>query len=299
MRKWPDMIDPPVSEGYSVAPVDQARRTEMETGTARARRVTKARRDRVKAVIRLADAEFDAFRAWYGDEAWSAAGDSDDLALWTRTNLTRAADLIIGPDGQLADVLTENTATGAHSVELALASSVNFDSVSVTLMATVKVTTRPYVRLILVGRDGVLRYATVSTSDGSVIFSTGVTVVVASRGSGWYRITITADTGIGSTAVAARLALLQASGTSSYAGDGSSTLSVCEVQARIGSSVFVRTDAAGDALGASGGSSWVLMPLAVGHGVETLEARFTGPWDASALPGLGWEVSLPLEVRNA
>ncbi len=95
--------------------------------------------------------------------------------------------------------------------------------------------------------------------------------------------------------------LMSDGATSSYAGDGSSALAVCEVQARLvtGYDLFVRSGAGGTALGAAGGSAWVLMPLAFGGGLRTVEARFEGPWHAEALPGLSWQVSARMEGRNA
>ena len=54
-------------------------------------------------------------------------------------------------------------------------------------------------------------------------------------------------------------------------------------------------DSAADA---AGGASWFNIDLAVGAtGIDTVEARFSGPWTADALPGLNWHVSAKLEIR--
>lgn len=49
---------------------------------------------------------------------------------------------------------------------------------------------------------------------------------------------------------------------------------------------------------AAGGSAWFYITLAVGQtGTDSVEARFTGPYQASLLGGLNWSVSATLEVR--
>lgn len=49
---------------------------------------------------------------------------------------------------------------------------------------------------------------------------------------------------------------------------------------------------------AAGGSAWFSVSLPVGEtGLDTKDARFVGPWQATSLPGLLWSVSAELEVR--
>lgn len=53
-----------------------------------------------------------------------------------------------------------------------------------------------------------------------------------------------------------------------------------------------------DAAGAAGGPAWFTgIGLALGNGIVASEARFAGIWQASAVPGLNWQVSARLEVR--
>ena len=65
---------------FGLSPVDPALRTDMEVGAQRVRRITFARNDLVDMAWVMTDAEFAAFRAWWNDEAWSLAGDSESLA---------------------------------------------------------------------------------------------------------------------------------------------------------------------------------------------------------------------------
>lgn len=297
-RTWPDTFGAPISDGYTVSPVDQALRTDMESGTSRSRRITKARRDRINAAIRMNDLMMEAFRVWAGDEYWSAAGDSDDTSLWTRTNFTRQADGQVGPDDALADRFFETTTDGPHKASLNLA-DLNLSGLSFNLLATIKAGGRQFARVSVYDRAGVENYAVFDLTNGLVSSSSGVTASIVSRGNGWWRTKIAVSTGTGTSTVAAQLALMSDAVTTSYVGDTAKWLGTCEICAHSGSDIFVRTDASGNAQGAAGGTAWFFMPLAVGKGVQQLEAKFTGSWEASALPGLGWEITMPLEVRNA
>ena len=55
------------------------------------------------------------------------------------------------------------------------------------------------------------------------------------------------------------------------------------------------------ATGINGGASWFTIDLAVGStGLDVVEARFTGIWQAQPVSGLlFWEVTATLEVRYA
>ena len=154
-------------------------------------------------------------------------------------------------------------------------------------------------RVGLVDRAGVVNYAVVNLTAGTVFSLTGVTCTVVSRGGNWWRVYITAATGVGASAVTAKIWMMSDSTTISYVGATTNWLGVCEVMGRVGNSTFIRTAASGNALGAAGGTAYFIMPLAVGKGIAKLEAKFTGPYSASALPGLGWNITMPLEARNA
>lgn len=59
------------------------------------------------------------------------------------------------------------------------------------------------------------------------------------------------------------------------------------------------TDAQGLALGTAGGSAWFACPVALGGGHVRREVLPLGPANAVPLPGLSWEVTLPVEARDA
>lgn len=55
-----------------------------------------------------------------------------------------------------------------------------------------------------------------------------------------------------------------------------------------------------DAAGASGGAGWFTVSLATGDsGLASRSARFNGAPKYNLLPGLRWQVTAKLEVRNA
>lgn len=301
MRRWPDTLPTPSEPGFGLAPVDQVIRTDMEVGARRVRRVTFARLDHVDVQWTFNDAEMAAFRAWWGDEAWSLAGDSDDLTGWAVSGTTINANVVVGPDNALADRIVEDGGTSQHHAQISLGVGA-LASNTVLCRATIKAAGRGYARLGMVNRAGVLVWTNVDLAAGSLGTSSGlISATLEDRGSGWWRVTITADSGVGGADPILRIAALSDASTVTYAGSAAAALSVCEVNARLvtGYDLFVRTDAAGGALGASGGSAWVEMPLAVGGGYAWREARFTGPFKAQAGAGLNWDVSAALEVRNA
>lgn len=71
---WPATLPNPNASGYSVTPVDPARRTDMEVGAARTRRITKARNDRVQASWSFTDAQMAIFRGWWDADDGAAGG---------------------------------------------------------------------------------------------------------------------------------------------------------------------------------------------------------------------------------
>jgi hypothetical protein len=300
MRKWPDVLPTPSYPGFSLSPVEQSLRTDMEVGAQRVRRITRARNDKFELVWTMTDTEFCAWRAWWADDAWSLAGDSDSLAGWTLVGITRVADAALSPDLALVDRLTEDTATSGHYTQRNLASVTAGGTV--LIRATLKPGGRDNARISYTGWDNVQAYQDINLTTAALGASSGVlSSEVESRGDGWVRVTMTAAAGTGATTPSMRLQSLNASLASTYTGDGASTLSICEVGARMvtGYDLHLRTDSDGNALGAAGGSAWVEMPVAVGGGMVTAEARFTGMFKAQALAGLNWQITAQAEVRNA
>lgn len=82
MATWPATLPKPQAPGYSLNPVDQTVRTDMEFGAARARRRTSARNDKVSVEWVLTDAQMAIFRTWFENAAEAAGG-----ASWFTTSL--------------------------------------------------------------------------------------------------------------------------------------------------------------------------------------------------------------------
>lgn len=300
MRRWPDTLPTPSGPGFGLSPVDPVIRSDMEVGMARVRRVTFARQDIVDMAWRFTDAEMAAFRAWWNDEPWSLAGDSDSLTGWTLNNATIAADALVGPDLVLADRIVEDVATSSHYVSRSLGAG-GLASSTVLCRATIKASGRSHVRFGVVDRAGTVRWTWVDLAAGTLGSQSGlVSRTLQDRGNGWWRVTITALTGVGGSNPVMQIVAASDGSTTVYAGSGAAALDVCEIGARIvtGYDLHLRTDAAGNALGAAGSAGWAEVPVAAGGGFNYVEARFKGPFKATALSGLNWDVSAQMEVRN-
>lgn len=74
MATWPASLPNPSSDGYQVKPADQTVRTDMDSGTARQRRRTTARNDKVSASWFMTDTQLAAFRTWFYDTATGISG---------------------------------------------------------------------------------------------------------------------------------------------------------------------------------------------------------------------------------
>jgi len=301
MRQWPDSLPGPTQRGTRRAPFDPSIRTQMEVGAPRVRRLTQMRRQRVTLTWRFTYAEMDLFEVWHDDLAASLAGTSDDLTGWTTALSTITADTVIGPDGQLADLIVETAATGFHSADIALAGGLP-DNTTTLVRATLRAQGRGFARLGLLDKAGALDSAVVDLTTGALSGATGLlSSTVQSRGNGWWRVTLTAASGVGAIPPRLRIHLFQSAALGDYPGDGVSGVAVCEVQARLvtGLDLFVRTGADGRALGAAGGAGWVLMPIPFGSGLRTVEARLEAPWSAQVIGGIGYKVTAEVEVRSA
>lgn len=301
-RRWPDSLPQTTSEGFSLSPVDQSIRTDMEVGPQRVRRRTLSNLDRVQMGWIFTDAEMAAFRAWYEDGRWSISGTSDSVAGWTLLGLTRSAGAALSPDLVPVDRLLESAVENFHRASLALTEAAA-DGVPVILRASFRAAGRSAVRFGLVDRVGTYHSVTVDLETGaqSGISGSPISTRVEGRGDGWWRVTVSASTGAGADVPQMRLGLQQAVGVNVYMGDAGLGVDVCETQARVlsGYDEFLPCDAAGNALGAAGGSAWFMVPIATGGGLRVAEARFAGPYSSQAGAGLNWRVSAQLEVRNA
>lgn len=83
MAAYPSSLPLPLVEGYTLSPVEQVIRTDMETGAARVRRRTRARNDVIDVGFVYTPEQFATFRAWFEDDATGIAGGSSwfDMAV--------------------------------------------------------------------------------------------------------------------------------------------------------------------------------------------------------------------------
>jgi hypothetical protein len=74
MAAFPATLPKPLASPYSLSPVDQTIRTDMEGGAARTRRRTSARNDKVSVTWRMTDAQLAILRAWFEDSTTGISG---------------------------------------------------------------------------------------------------------------------------------------------------------------------------------------------------------------------------------
>ena len=304
-RFWPDTLPGLSNAGFEMEPADQVRRTQMEVGTRRVRRISAARQDEHRVSWILTDREMAAFRAWYGDEAWSLLGASDSLSGWGSLGATVGTDSAVGPLVAFADRIVEGNDDTQHRVRR------DFDpgfvaGGSVVVSVTLKAAGRTKARIAIGNTDDLTCTAQVDLGIGAFGTLSNIdSATILDRGSGWYRVTLVAATGagtaLGSMTPYCQINLVQAFGDLDYDGDGASGVDVCEINARMQDTfdLYLPTDADGHVLGAAGGSAWFLLDLPRGGGLTRVESRFAGPFKATLRKGLHWAVSAPLETRYA
>lgn len=302
VHRWPDTLPQASAPGFGLSPVEQSIRTNMEAGAQRVRRRTLQRLDRMTVEWRFTETEFTAFRAWAESAAYSLVGGSDNLSVWTLTNATLFAAEAISPDAIAVDRLKETAINSAHRVNNTLTGAALDNSV-VVCSATVKgFGGRTKARLAMLDRASTVLSVDIDLTAGVLSSPSGlVSWSARDRGNGWWRVTISANTGVGVATPIMRVIMLDGTGLANYLGDITKGLDVCEVQARIstGYDLFVPTETDGKALGSDGGSAWFYLPVASGGGLTTAEARFTGPYKVSTMSGLRRTVTAEVEVRSA
>lgn len=74
MATFPGTLPAPQLDGYALNPIDQTIRTDMEVGSARSRRRTATRQDKVQCSWKFTDAQMDTFRTWFDNSAECAGG---------------------------------------------------------------------------------------------------------------------------------------------------------------------------------------------------------------------------------
>lgn len=76
MATFPATLPKPTVDNYTLKPVDQTVRTDMEVGSARVRRRTSARNDIVSVVWLFSPEEMGQFRIWFEDDVAGISGGS-------------------------------------------------------------------------------------------------------------------------------------------------------------------------------------------------------------------------------
>lgn len=105
MSTWPATLPRPTPSGYSIKPVDQTIRTDMEGGSARVRRRTSSRNDKVSVVWEMTDDQLAIFRTWFDNPSEAAGGSAwftNSLALGT-TGVVTCETRFTGPPSIQAD----------------------------------------------------------------------------------------------------------------------------------------------------------------------------------------------------
>lgn len=298
MRHWPDTLPTPIGPGYGLEVVDQYLRSDMEVGPARARRMTRARRDRVQAVWVMTPSEFFAFRAWFEDLPWSLAGHSDDLSGASRVGATWAGGALT-PSGVVAGTLFETAVTSTHSASITMP----LQSAAATLHHTVSLKAAgglATARVALLCQDNVTRRVNINLATGalSALAGAGAEARVQDRGDGWWRVILTAPASAGATPPQAQVfALHDPSGV--YAGNPARGVSIGELNVRTDAGLYLPTDSDGRARGAAGGPAWAMIPVWTGGPLSPVECRFERTFTVEVKPGLNTHVSAGLEVRHA
>jgi hypothetical protein len=202
----------------------------------------------------------------------------------------------------LADVLVETVDAGPHEARRPLAAEAWAAGDRVVVAAALRGLGRSWARVGWTGRDGVDRWARVDLTTWAITTShPEVAAVSVMRGAAFRRIEVTGPVGSGGATPEATVTAMSGPATLSYTGSGSDAIAVAEVQARrvTGADLWLPAAAGGTALGAAGGTAWFRADLAFGGGLRRVEARPLSPFEAEALPGLGWRVSCTVETRNA
>ncbi len=299
MRVFPDTLPPASWPSYVLTPLDQSIRTDMEVGEERVRRLTFARRDTVDIEWRMKDVEFNAFRAWFGDDAWSLTGDADDITTWSNNNSTIFANAAFGPDLQNVELVVETVAASViHAVTKSLPSVPQ--NATLVLRTTIKAAGRGFARLAFSDWAGVTHYTFIDLSTGVLGAQSGlISRAVKDRTGGFWRVEMTCATGAGVATPFCRVNLSTDGTATAYTGDGVSGVYICEQQVRLytGYDLYLPTDAAGNATGAAGGSGWFSISLPFGGGMVLKQARFIGTYAANPLQGLNWSIKGKMKVR--
>lgn len=140
-----------------------------------------------------------------------------DNAAWAKTAATISADATAAPDGTTtADKVVENTANSTHSVD----QGTGLVGVPIVFSVYAKAAGRTIIDISGAGFNGILGYrAQFNLADGTMFANVGGKGSITSVGNGWYRCTIAFTP---ATTGGMAIYLCDASGNSTYTGDGAS-----------------------------------------------------------------------------
>ena len=200
----PTSLPRPLMAGYQLTPANNVIRTDMEVGTARARRRSAARNDRISLKWRLTDPEMRIFRARYNSTGgWSLTYPHDATAVtgWTNTRTVDVANAITAPDGTLtANYLrSDATASSTHDARYSLVGLPTVDNANYCGSVFAKAGERTWLRVMLTNKAGIngLRYF--DLANGLVGYGINNTGRIESFGDGWFRCSVLANMGSGAT----------------------------------------------------------------------------------------------------
>jgi hypothetical protein len=109
MPTFPATLPAPTFDGYALSPVDPVIRTEMEVGSPRARRRTKARNDKIDVTWIFTDAQMASFRTWFDSDAEAAGG-----AAWFTVALAVGTTGIDGVEARFAGIWKSTLTPGMN-----------------------------------------------------------------------------------------------------------------------------------------------------------------------------------------
>lgn len=164
-----------------------------------------------------------------------------DNAAWGKSAASVSANGAIAPDGNVsADKLVEGTSTAAHYVYASATSTTNTNAYTKSIYA--RAGERAFVNLFVVEGSTFARYVQCTFNlaagvAGAVSLGGGATGSASIQyvGGGWYRCSVTATLGGTDTSIQSRIRLTDASGNTTYTGDGTSGLYIWGAQLEPGS----------------------------------------------------------------